>query len=141
MKVRYSDLFKVCEHYFGKPRQNGTSHAVFKTTWTGDPRVNIQKDKGKRRPIRCATYSRPSRSWRESSDGGWGAHYEQVVEEVVADLVEAGEDVPEPLPERQYSGKLNVRIPPETHRRLATEVAEQGVSLNRLVSDRLASLV
>jgi len=25
----------------------GTSHAVFKTPWAGDPRINIQEDKGK----------------------------------------------------------------------------------------------
>ena len=40
--VRYTDLAKVCEHYFGEPRQQGTSHAVYKTPWQGDPRVNIQ---------------------------------------------------------------------------------------------------
>lgn len=45
--VRCSDLMKVCAHYFGEPRQNGTSHAVFKTPWPGDPRVNVQSDKGK----------------------------------------------------------------------------------------------
>jgi hypothetical protein len=45
--VRFSDLRKVCEESFGKPRQTGTSHAVFKTPWPGDPRVNIQDDKGK----------------------------------------------------------------------------------------------
>ncbi len=45
--VRYSDLMKVCAHYFGDPRQKGTSHAVFKTPWPGDPRVNVQSDKGK----------------------------------------------------------------------------------------------
>jgi len=45
--VRFADLLKVCEKYFGAPRQSGTSHAVFKTPWAGDPRVNIQNDKGK----------------------------------------------------------------------------------------------
>jgi hypothetical protein len=30
-----------------KPRQLGTSHAIFKTPWVGDPRINIQDDKGK----------------------------------------------------------------------------------------------
>ncbi len=25
----------------------GTSHAIFKTPWSGDPRINIQDDKGK----------------------------------------------------------------------------------------------
>ena len=40
--VRYTELAKVCGSYFGKPRQQGTSHAVYKTPWQGDPRVNIQ---------------------------------------------------------------------------------------------------
>ena len=44
--VKFSDLSKVCDHYFGKPRQSGTSHKVYKTPWPGDPRVNIQKGKG-----------------------------------------------------------------------------------------------
>ena len=45
--VRFADLKKVCTHYFGAGRQSGTSHAVFKTPWAGDPRVNIQNDKGR----------------------------------------------------------------------------------------------
>lgn len=45
--IRFGDLKKVCQEYFGKPRQTGTSHAIFKTPWTGDPRINIQDDKGK----------------------------------------------------------------------------------------------
>jgi len=45
--VTYNDLLKVREHHFGAPRQNATSHAVFKTPWPGDPRVNIQNDHGK----------------------------------------------------------------------------------------------
>ncbi|MDO8306930.1 MAG: toxin HicA [Actinomycetota bacterium] len=45
--VRYADLFRVCEYYFGPARTNGSSHAVFKTSWAGNPRVNIQNDHGK----------------------------------------------------------------------------------------------
>lgn len=45
--IRFADLRKVCEEYFGKPRQTGTSHMIFKTPWPGDPRVNIQEDRGK----------------------------------------------------------------------------------------------
>jgi hypothetical protein len=48
--IRFSELRKVCEHYFGKPRQSSGSHCVFKTPWSGDPRVNIQNDKGKAKP-------------------------------------------------------------------------------------------
>lgn len=45
--VRFSDLCKVCEAYFGPPRQSGSSHRVYKTPWVGDPRVNIQGAQGK----------------------------------------------------------------------------------------------
>jgi len=45
--VRFRDLCKVCDHYFGEPRQKGTSHRIYKTPWRGDPRINIQNDKGK----------------------------------------------------------------------------------------------
>jgi len=48
--VGFSDLKKVCTAYFGKPRQDGSSHAIFKTPWPGDPRVNIQNAKGKAKP-------------------------------------------------------------------------------------------
>lgn len=44
--VRFSDLLKICTHFFGEPRRSGTSHCVFKTPWPGDPRVNIQNDNG-----------------------------------------------------------------------------------------------
>jgi hypothetical protein len=47
--VRFSDLCKVCDHYFGKARQGGSSHRVYRTPWQGDPRVNIQSKKGKGR--------------------------------------------------------------------------------------------
>jgi hypothetical protein len=45
--VRYRDLCKVCDLYFGKARQESSSHRVYKTPWPGDPRVNIQSEKGK----------------------------------------------------------------------------------------------
>ncbi len=44
--IRYQDLCKVCDHYFGEARQGGSSHRIYKTSWQGDPRVNIQNDKG-----------------------------------------------------------------------------------------------
>lgn len=42
-KVRFVDLAKVCDHFFGTPRQHGSSHRVYRTPWPGDPRVNIQR--------------------------------------------------------------------------------------------------
>lgn len=61
-----------------------------------------------------------------------------LVGEVVDDLRASGESVPEPLADRTYSGEFRLRIPPSLHRALAIEAAEQGVSLNRLVSAKVA---
>ena len=44
--VRFSDLCAVCDHYFGPPRQKGTSHCIYRTPWVGDPRINIQTHVG-----------------------------------------------------------------------------------------------
>ena len=44
--VRFRDLSRVCAHYFGAPRQHGSSHQVYRTPWAGDPRINIQDDRG-----------------------------------------------------------------------------------------------
>jgi hypothetical protein len=48
--ISFNDLCKVCDKYFGKPRQSGTSHQIYKTPWQGDPRVNIQHDHSKAKP-------------------------------------------------------------------------------------------
>lgn len=61
-----------------------------------------------------------------------------LVAQVVDELETSGEPVPEPLAERQFSGEFRLRIPPALHRALAIEAAEQGVSLNRLVSAKVA---
>jgi len=45
--VRFADLCKVCDHFFGPARQFSGSHRIYGTPWAGDPRVNIQNDKGK----------------------------------------------------------------------------------------------
>ena len=44
--IRFRDLCKVCEVYFGEARQKGSSHHIYKTPWQGDPRVNIQNHEG-----------------------------------------------------------------------------------------------
>jgi predicted HicB family RNase H-like nuclease len=61
------------------------------------------------------------------------------IQKVVADVVTGGEAVPAALAEKNYSGQFRVRIPPLVHRKLALMAAEQGVSLNRLASAKLAA--
>lgn len=48
--VRFKDLVRICEHFFGPARRRGSSQAIFKTPWQGDPRVNIQDAKGQAKP-------------------------------------------------------------------------------------------
>jgi hypothetical protein len=45
--IRYDDLCKVRDYYFGKARQTSSSHRIYKTPWQGDPRINVQNYKGK----------------------------------------------------------------------------------------------
>ncbi len=44
--IRFADLCRVCDHFFGQSRQSGSSHRIYKMPWEGDPRVNIQSAKG-----------------------------------------------------------------------------------------------
>ncbi len=46
-EIRFADLYKVCEHHFGAPRNSGSSHWLFRAPWPGDPRINIQNDRGR----------------------------------------------------------------------------------------------
>ena len=48
--VAFSSLARVCDAYFGEPRQKGSSHRVYRMPWEGDPRVNIQDDRGRAKP-------------------------------------------------------------------------------------------
>jgi predicted RNA binding protein YcfA (HicA-like mRNA interferase family) len=42
----FNRLLNICEDFFGNYRVKG-SHHIFKTPWHGDPRINLQKGKGK----------------------------------------------------------------------------------------------
>ena len=48
--VRFADLAKLCDAYFGEPRHKATSHRIYRTPWPGDPRVNVQNARGKAKP-------------------------------------------------------------------------------------------
>ena len=160
--VRFSDLCKVCDHYFGPARQRGSSHIVYKTPWRGDPRVTIQNEKGMAKSTMktktilnnhfsyrviwsdedkeyvglCAEF--PSLSWLASSPEMALCGIRDIVVDVVVDMEKNSEPIPKPISSRRFSGKFMVRIPPEVHRRLAVEAAESGISLNRLASARLS---
>jgi len=85
----------------------------------------------------CAEF--PSLSWLASTPDKALRGIRKVVADVIKDVKASGEPIPEPLSTRRYSGKFMVRVPPEVHRKLTIEAAEEDVSLNRLVSTKLSS--
>src|SRR3954454_24567420 len=80
----------------------------------------------------------PSLSWLASTQVKALSGLRKLVDEVVADLAASDEPVPIPLAERNYSGRLNVRISPDLSRELAIQAADHQMSLNSCVSDQLA---
>ena len=84
----------------------------------------------------CAEF--PGLSWLEKNPEKALAGIRKLVRSCVRDMTANKEPVPEPVSARNFSGKFMVRVPPQTHRMLAIQAAESGVSLNRLVASKLS---
>ncbi len=82
----------------------------------------------------------PSLSWLEESPIEAMAGIVKLVAEVVEDMAASGEPIPEPLGDRRYSGKIALRTSPEQHRKLTMAAAEQGVSVNQLLNQKIAAI-
>ena len=83
----------------------------------------------------CAEF--PSLSWLAGTPEAALKGIRRVVAEGIEIMEADGDSIPEPLSNKKFSGKFSVRIPPEVHRNLSIQAAEEGVSLNRLISARL----
>lgn len=79
----------------------------------------------------------PSLSWLADDQVEAFQGIRTLVGEVLEDMQTGGEEPPEAIADRSYSGKFMVRVTPEAHRQLALDAAEQHVSLNRLAVSRL----
>ena len=100
---------------------------TYRVTWSEDDNEYVGL---------CAEF--PSLSWLAQTPEAALKGIRKLVADVVKDMHDNGETVPEPIACRQYSGKFMVRVPPEVHRNLAIKAAESGVSLNRLASSKLS---
>jgi predicted HicB family RNase H-like nuclease len=106
--------------------RNSVSHYRYTVGWSHDDGEHV------------ATVAEfPSLSFLASTQDDALAGLLEVVQDVVDDLVESGEEVPLPLAEREFSGNIRLRVTPEKHRELATRALEQGVSLNRYLNSLL----
>ena len=102
-------------------------HYTYRVTWSDDDEEYVAL---------CAEF--PSLSYLAPKQAAALKGLTDLVGEVIEDMQANGEKVPEPIAGRKFSGKFQVRIPPEQHRALAIQAAEEGVSINRLVSSKLA---
>ena len=102
-------------------------HYAFRIFWSAEDRRYVGT---------CAEF--PSLSHLDASPAKALKGIRDLIESAILELNKNGEEVPPPISERPYSGAFKVRVPPLLHRRLVMEAAEQGVSLNRLVSAKLA---
>lgn len=103
-------------------------HYTYRVTWSAEDEEYVGL---------CAEFS--SLSWVAPTQEAAFAGIRTLVADCVADMESNDETPPAPFADRTYSGRFVVRVPPETHRALAIKAAEEGVSLNRLVSARLSN--
>lgn len=103
-------------------------HYTYRVTWSPEDDEHVGL---------CVEFA--SLSWLAKTPEAALKGIQKVVSEVVADMQANGEPIPVALAEKNYSGEFRVRIPPMLHRNLALMAAEQGVSLNRLASTKLAA--
>jgi predicted HicB family RNase H-like nuclease len=103
-------------------------HYTYRVTWSAEDKEHVGL---------CVEF--PSLSWLAPTPESALAGIRKMVREVIRDMKANGEAIPAPLAEKHYSGAFRVRIPPQVHRSLALQAAEQGVSLNRLASAKLSS--
>ncbi len=100
---------------------------TYRVTWSEDDNEYVGL---------CAEF--PSLSWLAETPEKALKGIRKLVGDVVLDMGENGEAIPEPFASKRYSGKFMVRVPPDVHRKLAIQAAESGVSLNRLASSKLS---
>lgn len=106
------------------------SHYTYRVTWSAEDEEFV-----------ATCVEMPSLSWLDSSPERALTRLQDLVGDVLADMQESGEKIPEPLSTRSYSGRFNLRVGESLHRRLAMEAAEQGVSLNQLILGLLQARV
>jgi len=86
----------------------------------------------------CAEF--PSISWLEDSPSQALVGLLAAVDEILNDMKESNEPIPEPLTSAKYTGRITLRMPPDLHRRATIRAAEDNISLNRYITDAVAKL-
>jgi predicted HicB family RNase H-like nuclease len=104
-----------------------TDYYTYRITWSNEDREYVGL---------CAEF--PSLSWLDKTQEEALQGIRKLVAEAVSDMKSNNENIPQPLALKRYSGKFMVRKPPNIHRDIAIQAAEARVSINRVVSAKLA---
>lgn len=126
--VRFSELQLVCDFYFQEQNMNLADKYTYQTAWSEEDGEFV-----------ATVLEFPSLSWLDSTAATAEAELRSVVEEALEDMQRNNERIPEPFGQRRFSGKFNLRIPQSLHRDLTIEAEREGVSLNTLIVQKLAS--
>ena len=100
---------------------------MYRVTWSEDDQEYVGL---------CTEF--PSLSWLDQTPELALKGVREIVESVIEDMKQTGEEIPQPIAGKRYSGKFMVRVPPEVHRNLAIQASESGVSLNRIAGVKLS---
>ena len=79
-------------------------HYTYRVTWSAEDNEYLGL---------CAEF--PSLSWLAETREQALTGIVQLIAEVVQDMQENGEPIPQPLADKNYSGEFRVRIPPQLH--------------------------
>jgi predicted HicB family RNase H-like nuclease len=102
---------------------------TYRVTWSQDDQKYVGL---------CVEF--PSLSWLAKTPEAALQGIRKIVNDAVTDMRDNGETPPSPLSGKNFSGRFIVRLPPEVHRDLAIKAAEEGISLNRLISSKLCNI-
>jgi predicted HicB family RNase H-like nuclease len=102
---------------------------TYRVTWSDDDQEYVGL---------CVEF--PGLSWLAKSPEAALQGIRKIVNDAVMDMRDNGETPPPPLSGKSFSGRFLVRLPPEVHRDLAIKAAEEGISLNRLISSKLSNI-
>lgn len=109
-----------------KRPQDAVSHYTYRVSWSPEDDEFV------------ATVAEfQSLSWLAASQFDALEGLQALLADVVTDMKDQGEDVPEPLSERAYSGKFNLRLGEKLHRQVALRAAEENLSINQWIVRRL----
>lgn len=104
-----------------------TDNYTYRITWSEEDKEYIGL---------CAEF--PSLSWLDTTQETALQGIINLVAEAVSDMRSNNETIPQPISTKRFSGRLLVRIPPDVHKELTIQATEAGVSINRIISAKLA---